>query len=77
MASTCSTSTPRKEKASLPPKRGKIKAKIFRSLVKFAASKVSKVGKVTGNNGEKNNGGGGCTGSSTPPPGAYNNSHIK
>ena len=74
MASTCSTSTPCKEKGSPLPKRGKIKAEIFGSLVKFVAVNVSKVGKVTGN-GKKNNGGG--YGSSTPPPSAYNNSYNK
>ncbi|KAJ1396644.1 hypothetical protein SESBI_32398 [Sesbania bispinosa] len=34
-------SSPPKEKANFPPKRGKIKAQIFSSLVKFVASTVT------------------------------------
>ncbi|KAJ1384028.1 hypothetical protein SESBI_42875 [Sesbania bispinosa] len=62
---TNGTSSPPKEKANFPPKRGKIKAQIFSSLVKFVASTVlPNTGKV------KENGDGSA--SSTPPPSAYN-----
>lgn len=66
---TTTTSTTQKEKASLPPKRGQIKAQIVSSFVKFVTSTATKGGKVM--NGYGDNDGGGST-SSTPPPSAYN-----
>ncbi|OIV99354.1 hypothetical protein TanjilG_17164 [Lupinus angustifolius] len=65
---TTSSSTPHKEKANLPPKRGQIKAQIFSSFVKFVTSKGGKVTENIGNN----NSGGSAFSSSTPPPSAYN-----
>ncbi|KAE9593227.1 hypothetical protein Lal_00029413 [Lupinus albus] len=64
---TTSSLTHHKEKANLPPKRGKIKAEIFSSFVKFVTSKG---GKISGNNGDNSNAGGSA--STTPPPSAYN-----
>ncbi|WJX50319.1 hypothetical protein P8452_36641 [Trifolium repens] len=63
-------STPQKEKANLPPKRGKIKAHIFNSMIKFVASSISTDGKSK-ENGDSKDGSGGST-TSTPPPSTYN-----
>jgi hypothetical protein len=63
-------STPQKEKANFPPKRGNIKAQIFNSMIKFVASSISRDGKSK-ENGDNKEGGGGST-TSTPPPSAYN-----
>lgn len=62
------TSTPQKEKAKLPPKRGYIKAQIFSNLIKFVSSSISRDGKSKENGDDKD---GGST-TSTPPPSAYN-----
>lgn len=68
-SSTYSTPHNKEKAASFPPKRGKIKAQIFNSLVKIVTSTVSKAGKFKGSGGDNS---GGDSATSTPPPSDYN-----
>lgn len=79
---SASTNPEKKRNASLPPKRGQIKAQIFESLVETVVSAVSRVGEALGRiRGEGSSSSGGSsvtltppesTASSTPHPSAYN-----
>ncbi|RXI04492.1 hypothetical protein DVH24_038766 [Malus domestica] len=63
------SSTPKEKKTTtLPPRRGKIKGKIFRILVKAVIKMASKLGARRNNRKE----GGRNSASVTPPPSAYN-----
>ncbi|KAB2614715.1 hypothetical protein D8674_021303 [Pyrus ussuriensis x Pyrus communis] len=63
------SSTPKEKKtATLPPRRGKIKGKIFRILVKAVIKMASKLGAPRNNRKES----GRDSASVTPPPSAYN-----
>ncbi|KAF8396646.1 hypothetical protein HHK36_018270 [Tetracentron sinense] len=65
-------STPsKKEKASLPPKRGQIKAKIFGDIVKTVVTVVSKAGGGLGIKRGEGSGGESST-STSPPQSSYN-----
>ncbi|TKY48482.1 hypothetical protein E2542_SST25901 [Spatholobus suberectus] len=64
------SSTPQRKKASLPPKRGQIKAQIFNSLVNSVTSTIAKTGESLRN--VIGNGGGSGSATSTPPPSGYN-----
>ncbi|KAK9280709.1 hypothetical protein L1049_014407 [Liquidambar formosana] len=65
------SSTPPKENARFPPKRGQIKVRIFEDLVKKVVSVASKAGEALGRIG-----GDGSSGESsasvTSPPSSYN-----
>ncbi|RDX96567.1 hypothetical protein CR513_20760, partial [Mucuna pruriens] len=64
------SNTSERKKASLPPKRGQIKAQVFNSLVNSVASAISKTRESLRN--VIANGGGSGSASSTPPPSGYN-----
>ncbi|KAG4945310.1 hypothetical protein AAZX31_15G042500 [Glycine max] len=65
--------TPQRKKASLPPKRGQIKAQIFTSLVNSVASTISKTGESLRNViGNGVNSGSGYASSTPPPSSGYN-----
>ncbi|KAK1586786.1 hypothetical protein Q3G72_006133 [Acer saccharum] len=69
MATVYSTPQKRKSERNFPPKRGKIKAKIFETLMKKVVSVASK---ASGRAAEKNRGEGSDSATATPPPSAYN-----
>ncbi|KAK3206115.1 hypothetical protein Dsin_020161 [Dipteronia sinensis] len=67
---TVSSTPQKKNERTLPPRRGKIKEKILKILVKKVVSVASKVG--GGGAAEKNRGEGSDSATATPPPSAYN-----
>ncbi|KAH7863797.1 hypothetical protein Vadar_022130 [Vaccinium darrowii] len=73
MATTPSkdSNTSNQRSASLPPKRGQIKARIFESLVKTISSVASKTGEKLGMT-QGEGGGGSSSASNSPPPSTYN-----
>ncbi|KAK2643249.1 hypothetical protein Ddye_025012 [Dipteronia dyeriana] len=70
MATVPPTPQKKKNERTLPPKRGKIKAKIFETLVNKVVGTTSKAdGRGAA---EKNGGEGSDSATTTPPPSAYN-----
>ncbi|KAB2606777.1 hypothetical protein D8674_006494 [Pyrus ussuriensis x Pyrus communis] len=65
---TASSTSQEKKTTRFPPRRGKIKAKVFENIVKAVVSMACKPA-AQGKNREE---GGGNSASTTPPPTAYN-----
>ncbi|KAM0999649.1 hypothetical protein ACFX15_006143 [Malus domestica] len=65
---TASSMSQEKKTTRFPPRRGKIKAEVFESIVKAVVKRASKPAGQEKNREE----GGGNSASTTPPPTAYN-----
>ncbi|XVF46418.1 hypothetical protein PTKIN_Ptkin03bG0025000 [Pterospermum kingtungense] len=63
----------RKKETQFPPRRGKIKAQIFESIIKTMVSAASKAKEVLGKNrGEGSDGKNSSSTTTTPPQSGYN-----
>lgn len=68
MATASNDSQRKKKERQFPPRRGQIKAQIFRSMVKTVVSAASKAEEALGKNKGKGSDGKSCSSATTTPP---------